>query len=74
MENYEKLLSRYLRIKEAYSKNQPNDMQSKILSTIDTWLCELKEAALCKDSKKAFELSVKINMFLDGFKLFPTEQ
>lgn len=74
MESYENLLKRYEKIKEAYSKNQSTDMQDKILHTLDTYLCELKEAIIQNDNRKAFELTVKIKMFLDGFKLFSTKK
>lgn len=74
MESYENLLTRYEKIKEAYSRNQSTDMQDEILHTLDTSLCELKEAIIQNNNRKAFELTIKIRMFLDGFKLFSSKK
>lgn len=73
MESYKNLLARYEKIKEVYSKDQSTDMQDQILQTLDTSLCELKEAILQNDKRKVLELTVKIKIFLDGFKLFSSK-
>lgn len=74
MKSLEKLQAAYDKLKEEYQKYPSNDQQEKILQSIESTLAELRNAIEIKDEARILELSIKAEMFLDGFKLFPAKK